>query len=207
MSNGEAEHRMLIDGKLVDASSGATFANVNPATEEVIGEVADGTRRDMDAAIDAARRAFDDTPWSTDRELRKRGLMQLHAALDKERETLRGQIVAEVGTPIMLTYAVQLDTCIKDMLWDIDQIDLFEWERDLPVHEFMGMTSSRKVVREAVGVVGAITPWNFPLMLNLAKVVPALAAGNTVVLKPAPDTPWSATALARLVAEQTDLPP
>jgi aldehyde dehydrogenase (NAD+) len=207
MSNGEAEHRMLIDGKLVDASSGATFANVNPATEEVIGEVADGTRRDMDAAIDAARRAFDDTTWSTDPALRKRGLMQLHAALDKERETLRGQIVAEVGTPIMLTYAVQLDTCIKDMLWDIGLIDSFEWERDLPVHEFMGMTSSRKVVREAVGVVGAITPWNFPLMLNLTKIVPALAAGNTVVLKPAPDTPWSATALARLVAEQTDLPP
>ncbi len=207
MSNGEAEHRMLIDGKLVDASSGATFANVNPATEEVIGEVADGTLHDMDAAIDAARRAFDDTTWSTDPALRKRGLMQLHAALDKERETLRGQIVAEVGTPIMLTYAVQLDICIDDMLWDIGLIDSFEWERDLPVHEFMGMTSSRKVVREAVGVVGAITPWNFPLMLNLAKIVPALAAGNTVVLKPAPDTPWSATALARLVAEQTDLPP
>ncbi len=99
MSNGQAEHRMLIDGKLVDASSGATFANVNPATEEVIGEVADGTLRDMDHAIGAARRAFDETTWSTDRDLRKRGLMQLHAALDKERETLRGQIVAEVGTP------------------------------------------------------------------------------------------------------------
>jgi aldehyde dehydrogenase (NAD+) len=207
MSDGQAEHRMLIDGKLVDASSGATFANVNPATEEVIGEVADGTVHDMDTAIDAARRAFDDTAWSTDPALRKRGLMQLHDALDKERETLRGQIVAEVGTPIMLTYAVQLDICIDDMLWDIGLIDSFEWERDLPVHEFMGMASSRKVVREAVGVVGAITPWNFPLMLNLSKIVPALAAGNTVVLKPAPDTPWSATALARLVAEQTDLPP
>ncbi len=57
------------------------------------------------------------------------------------------------------------------------------------------MTSARKVVREAVGVVGAITPWNFPLMLNLSKIVPALAAGNTVVLKPAPDTPWSATCI------------
>ena len=207
MSDGQAEHRMLIDGKLVDAGSEMTFANINPATEEVIGEVADGTVGDMDTAIDAARRAFDDTTWSTDPELRKRGLVQLHDALDKERETLRGQIVAEVGTPILLTYAVQLDTCIDDMLWDIGLIDSYEWERDLPVHEFMGMTSSRKVVREPVGVVGAITPWNFPLMLNLSKIVPALAAGNTVVLKPAPDTPWSATALARLVAEQTDLPP
>jgi aldehyde dehydrogenase (NAD+) len=71
----------------------------------------------------------------------------------------------------------------------------------------MGMRSVRKVVREPVGVVGAITPWNFPFMLNLSKITPALAAGNTVVLKPAPDTPWSATFIGRLAAEQTDIPP
>jgi aldehyde dehydrogenase (NAD+) len=71
----------------------------------------------------------------------------------------------------------------------------------------MGMRSARRVVREPIGVVGAVTPWNFPFMLNLSKIVPALAAGNAVVLKPAPDTPWSATFLGRLAAEQTDLPP
>ena len=200
------EARMLIDGELVDAASGATFANVNPATEEVIGQVADGGAEDMDRAIAAARRAFDESDWATNHELRQRGLRQLHEALGKERETLRPQIVAEVGAPLMLTYAIQQDSCIDDMVWDIDCIDKIEWEYDLPVHEFFGQTSARRVVREPVGVVGAITPWNFPFMLNLSKVIPALAAGNTVVLKPAPDTPWSATHIGKLVAEYTDIP-
>ena len=69
------------------------------------------------------------------------------------------------------------------------------------------MHSTRKVVHEPIGVVGAITPWNFPFMLNLSKIWPPLAAGNTVVLKPAPDTPWSATFIGRVAAEQTDIPP
>ncbi len=201
------EGRMLIDGELVEAASGARYDNVNPATEAVIGEVADAGVEDMTRAVAAARRAFDATDWADDRELRKRCLRQLHEALAKERETLRPQIVAEVGSPIMLTYAVQQDSCIDDMEWDIECIDRVEWERDLPVHEFFGMTSARRVLREPVGVVGAITPWNFPFMLNLSKIVPALAAGNTVVLKPAPDTPWSATHIGRLAAEFTDLPP
>ena len=201
------EQRMLIDGELVAAASGQTFANVNPATEEIIGQIADGDVGDMDRAIGAARRAFDETSWATDPALRKRSLHQLQAALSESREVLRPQIVAEVGTPIMLTYAVQQDSCIDDMVWDIDCIDRVEWEYDLPVHEFFGQTSARRVVREPIGVVGAITPWNFPFMLNLSKVIPALAAGNTVVLKPAPDTPWSATHIGKLVAEQTDIPP
>ncbi len=202
-----AEPRMLIDGKLVDAVSGKTYANVNPATEEVAGQVADGGPEDMERAIDAARRAFDETDWSTDPAFRQRCLQQLKDALDREKETLRPQIVTEVGAPIMLTYAVQQDSCIEDMQWEIDLVDRYPWEQDLPVHEFFGMRSSRKVVREAVGVVAAITPWNFPFMLNLSKITPALAAGNTVVLKPAPDTPWSATFIGKIAAEQTDIPP
>ena len=200
------EARMLIDGELVDAASGATSANVNPATEEEIGQVADAGTDDMERAIAAARRAFDETEWANDPELRKRGLRQLQDALGKERERLRPQIVAEVGAPLMLTYAIQQDSCIDDMGWDIDCIDRVEWEYDLPVHEFFGQTSARRVVREPIGVVAAITPWNFPFMLNLSKIVPALAAGNTVVLKPAPDTPWSATHIGKLVAEHTDIP-
>jgi len=207
MSELAAEPRMLIDGKLVDAASGATYANVNPATEEVAGEVADAGAEDMDRAIEAARRAFDDTDWSTNPAFRKRCLQQLKDALDKEKETLRPQIVTEVGAPVSLTYAVQQDSCIEDMQFEVDLIDGYEWEYELPAHEFMGMRSVRKVVREPVGVVGAITPWNFPFMLNLSKITPALAAGNTVVLKPAPDTPWSATFIGRLAAEQTDIPP
>jgi aldehyde dehydrogenase (NAD+) len=203
----QAESRMLIDGKLTDASSGKTFANVNPATEEVIGRVADGTEQDMRTAIEAARRAFDETDWSTNRGFRKRCLQQLKDAFEREKETLRPQIVAEAGAPIGLTYAIQQDSCIEDLQWDIDQIDRVEWDRQLGVHEFFGMRSRRLVTREAVGVVGAITPWNFPFMLNLSKLGPALAAGNTVVLKPAPDTPWSATFIGKVALEQTDIPP
>ena len=207
MTDGAGEARMLIDGVLTNASDGATFDNVNPATETVIGPVADGRASDMDRAIGAARRAFDQTDWSTNRELRVACLEQLRDALDKHKEDLRPQIVAEVGTPIALTYAVQQDTCIEDMQWDIDQIEKYRWEYELGVHEFFGMRSNRLVVREPIGVVGAITPWNFPFMLNLSKLGPALAAGCTVVLKPAPDTPYSATFIGRIVAEETDIPP
>ncbi|MGH9015924.1 MAG: aldehyde dehydrogenase family protein [Acidimicrobiia bacterium] len=198
---------MLIDGKLTEAGTGETFENVDPATEEVIGQVADASPEDMERAIDAARRAFDETDWATNPDFRKRCLRQLRDALDRSREELRPQVVAEVGTPISLTYAIQQDSCIEDMQWEIDLIDRYEWETELPAHEFMGLKSGRRVVREPVGVVGAITPWNFPFMLNLSKITPALAAGNTMVLKPAPDTPWSATFIGRLAAEQTDIPP
>ncbi len=146
----------------------------------------------MERAIAAARRAFDETDWSTDRGV-PQGVPAAAqgGARQAQAKTLRPQIVAEVGAPIGLTYAIQQDTCIDDMQWDIDLIDRYEWEYELGDHEFFGMTSNRLVVREPIGVVGAITPWNFPFMLNLSKIAPALAAGCTVILKPAPDTPYS----------------
>jgi aldehyde dehydrogenase (NAD+) len=206
-ANVTGEGRLFVDGELRPAASGRTYPNVNPATEQVIGEVADAGPEDADAAVAAARRAFDETGWATDRDLRRRCLTQLWEALDAERETLRPQIVAEAGAPVSLTYAIQQDSCIDDMRWDVDCLDRIAWEEDLPVHEFFGIRSLRRVRREPLGVVAAITPWNFPFMLNLSKIVPALAAGNTVVLKAAPDTPWSATHIGRLAAERTDLPP
>ncbi|MEN8160387.1 MAG: aldehyde dehydrogenase family protein, partial [Myxococcota bacterium] len=201
------ESRLLIDGQLVEATGGRTYGNVNPATEETLGPVADATREDMDRAIAAARRAFDETDWSTNLEKRARCLRQLRAALEKHKEASRAQIVAEVGTPIMLTYAVQQDSCIQDMGWDIECAEQYEWEHELGVHEFFGSKSRRVVLREPIGVAGLITPWNFPFMLNLSKIVPALMAGCTAVLKAAPDTPWSATWIGKLIAEETELPP
>jgi aldehyde dehydrogenase (NAD+) len=96
---------MLIDGELVEAKGAKSYDNVNPATEEVIGPVADASTADMERAIVAARRSFDETAWSTDRAFRKACLEQLKDALDKHKEELRPQIVAEVGTPIALTFA------------------------------------------------------------------------------------------------------
>ena len=115
------ESRLFIDGKLVEATGGATYDNVNPATEEVIGPVADASAGRHGAARSrAARRAFDETDWSTNRALRKRCLLQLKEALARHKEELRPQIVAEVGAPIGLTYAIQQDSCIDDMHWDIE---------------------------------------------------------------------------------------
>jgi aldehyde dehydrogenase (NAD+) len=204
----QGEGRLLIDGKLVESSSGATFDNINPATESVLGPTADATREDMDAAVAAARRAFDTTDWSTNRELRKRGLGQLQAALEEERELIRTELVAEVGTPVLMTYGPQLDAPLSDgLVWPASQIDTFEWERQLPDGDAFGMHSWRRVVKEPIGVVGAITPWNYPFEIIINKLGQALATGNTVVLKPAPDTPWSATRIGRLIAERTDIPP
>ena len=99
----QGEVRMLIDGELVEASSGKTFDNINPATEEVLGPVADASAEDMQRAIAAARRAFDETDWSTNRAFRQQCLRQLHEAIVSEQEELRHLLVAEVGSPIALT--------------------------------------------------------------------------------------------------------
>ena len=114
--------------------------------------------------------------------------------------------VAETGSPLSLTYSAQLDTPVGSLGWVADLAEGYEWETDLGNAEPLGIPSHRWVRREATGVVGAITPWNVPHQINLAKLGPALAAGNTVVLKPAPDTPWCATVLGRLIAEETDIP-
>lgn len=202
----DGEVHQLIDGKLCPASSGGTFENIDPATEQVIGVCADGTRDDMLRAIAAARRAFDESGWSRDHAFRRRCLEQLVEALRADRENLRSIVVHEAGSPILLTYSVQCDMYIEAMLYWAELAESYAYEQPLPDHEFMGQPQRRLVWKEAAGVVGAITPWNFPLYLNLCKLGPALAAGCTVVLKPAPDTPWSATNLGRLIAEKTDIP-
>ncbi|OPX09251.1 aldehyde dehydrogenase [Mycobacterium sp. AT1] len=203
---GDRESRLLIDGKLV-AGSGGTFPTVNPATEEVLGVAADATTDDMSSAIGAARRAFDETDWSTNVELRVRCIRQLQQAMRDHVEELRELTIAEVGAPVMLTSMAQLEGPIEDLSFCADTAESYQWTSDLGIAKPMGIKTRRTVVREAVGVVGAITPWNFPHQINLAKLGPALAAGNTVVLKPAPDTPWCAAVLGELIVEHTDFPP
>ena len=110
-----SETRMLIDGKLVEGEAG-TFENINPATEEIIGVVADASKADMHRAIDAARRAFDETDWATNRALRKRCLEQLQAALESEREELREELILEVGCPRLVTHGAQLDVPLAGAL-------------------------------------------------------------------------------------------
>jgi aldehyde dehydrogenase (NAD+) len=203
----EGLDRNLIDGKLVAATGGGTFETLNPATEEVLGVAADGTAADLDAAIGAARTAFDATSWSRDHAFRAHCLRQLHDALVSHADELRELTIAEVGAPRFLTSIAQLDSPVEDLLWAADLAERYEWRTDLGEATPVGVRSHRWIEREAAGVVGAITPWNFPHQINLAKLGPALAAGCTVVLKPAPDTPWAAAAVAAIAATETDLPP
>jgi aldehyde dehydrogenase (NAD+) len=209
VTNGQisGERRMLIGGQLVNATSNRTFDNLNPATEEVLGQVADADASDMDAAIAAARRAFDVGRWANDLAFRKQCLGQLQTALEEERESFRAELVAEVGAPILLTYGPQLDAPLDETIpWLLDNVDAFEWERKLPTGNAFGRQSWRTVIKEPVGVVASIVPWNFPFEVSLIKIAQALIAGNTSVLKAAPDTPWNATRIGRLVAERTDIP-
>ncbi|MBX9922258.1 MAG: aldehyde dehydrogenase family protein, partial [Mycolicibacterium frederiksbergense] len=201
----DRESRLFIDGKLV-AGSGGTFETVNPATEEVLGVAANADEADMSAAIGAARTAFDDTDWSTNTELRVRCLRQLREAMHANLEDLRELTISEVGAPRMLTAGAQLEGPIDDLAFSADTAESYAWRSDLGYATPQGIPTNRVVAREAVGVVGAITPWNFPHQINLAKVGPALAAGNTLVLKPAPDTPWMAAVLGEIIAEHTDFP-
>lgn len=201
----DRESRLFIDGKLI-AGSGGTFETVNPATEEVLGVAANADVADMGAAIGAARAAFDDTDWSTNTELRVRCLRQLREALQANVEDLRELTISEVGAPRMLTSGAQLEGPIDDLAFSADTAENYAWRSDLGHATPQGIPTNRVVAREAVGVVGAITPWNFPHQINLAKIGPALAAGNTLILKPAPDTPWMAAVLGEIIAEHTDFP-
>src|ERR1700733_4251496 len=143
------EPKMMIDGKLVDGQAG-TFTNLNPATEEPLGEVADASKEDMHRAIDAARRAFDETDWSTNHKLRQRCLLQLHEAIDAEREELREELILEVGAPRAITYGPQLDAPLEDGLkYPARLIDEYPWETDLgdKVISLTGTLTTRKVWR------------------------------------------------------------
>src|ERR1700749_4329144 len=122
-------------------------------------------------------------------------------------EELRDLTIAEVGAPRMLTSIAQLEVPVNDLSFAADTAESYEYTHDLGEAKPMGIPTRRTIAREAVGVVGAITPWTFPHQINLAKIGPALAAGNTVILKPAPDTPWAAAVLGELIAEHTDFPP
>ena len=201
------EVRLYIDGELRAAASGKTFDNVNPANEQILGQAADADADDMDAAIAAARRAFDETNWATDHEFRQRCLLQLQEALESDAENIRAEVIAEAGAPVLSTYGPQVDWPLADgVRWPAEHITEFQWDRTLPDAEAFGAVSHRQVWKEATGVVGAICPWNFPFEVTINKVGQALATGNTLIVKPAPDTPWSGTRLGRLVAEHTDIP-
>ena len=195
--------QLFIDGRWTDAASGKTFETPNPATGETLAWVAEGDAEDIDRAVKAARRAFDEGPWS------------------RLTPSERGRIIWRIGDLILahLDELAQLESLDNRKPFTVAQAadvplaaDMFHYMAgwatkiegnsiDISVPYMPGSNFHSYTLREPVGVVGQIIPWNFPLLMAAWKIAPALAAGNTVVLKPAEQTPLTALRLAGLIAE------
>ena len=196
------EHRLLlIDGRHVEPASGRFFKTLNPATGEVIATVAEGNEIDVDRAVAAARRAFEG-PWRTMRAAERghilfklAGLMKQHADEIAELES------RDAGKPIAGVLRQDLPAAIDTLTYYAGWADKIGGEVVSTRSDALTYT-----VREPVGVVGAIVPWNFPLMIGMWKLAPALACGCTVVMKPAELTSLSALLIAELALE-AGLPP
>jgi aldehyde dehydrogenase (NAD+) len=198
------DKRLLIDGQLV--ATERTFASINPATGDIVGYAPDAGVAEAEASIAAARRAFDTTSWSTDVEFRIKCLDQFHQALLDNLEELRELTIADVGATVQLTRANQLEAPIRIVRYYADLLREYPLSEDLGEIDISGQRHKRWVEKEAAGVVSAIVAYNYPTQLALAKIIPALAAGCTVVLKAAPDTPLVTLALGEIIAQHTDIP-
>ena len=195
------ESRLYIDGKLRPAAGGKTYDNIGPWTGESVGKAADASAEDVNEAIAAARRAFDETDWSSNRGLRLELMKKLRDLLYANREKLVQIARLEAGSAIGAAFRAQIDGALSGADRLIECFDQVKWEEDLGIRNENGFDTKRLVIHEAVGVVGAITPWNVPLYVNVGKVFSALLAGCTVVLKPAPDTPVMGAIMGELAAE------
>ncbi len=196
-----SEAKLYIDGAIRRAADQKTYEVVGPWTGEAVGRAADASAEDVNEAIAAARRAFDSTDWSTDHALRFELVKKLYelmlANADRMSLICRHEGGAAVGSIQRAQVNMAMD-CYKTLL---DLFPQVRWTKDHGEAGPAQYRSHRKVVYEAVGVVGAITPWNVPLYVDVGKVVSALLAGCTVILKPAPNTPGIGALFGELAAE------
>ena len=204
---------LYIGGSWVKPKGGEAYTVINPATEEAIGEVPVGTAADADAAIAAAREAFDKGPWPK-KDWRERAviLQQFHDALVARKDEIVQLCVAEAGSIIPVASIMQFDMALDGLQYYIDQIQRREFviPSSVSAHtnwatggETLGSTVK---VYEPLGVSVGITAYNYPFFLNLAKLGPALASGCTFILKPAPQTPLEAMILGD-IASEVGIPP
>jgi phenylacetaldehyde dehydrogenase len=196
-------HRILIDGNWVGSASGKTFATFNPATGEVLSQVAEGDREDIDRAVRAARAAFETGPWSriTPSE-RGRMIWKLADLLEKNLEDFAQIECLDNGKPLTIARAADVPLAVDLFRYMAGWATKIEGNTiPLSVPYTPGARYLAYTVREPVGVVGQIIPWNFPLLMAAWKLGPALATGCTVVLKPAEQTPLTALRLGELIQE------
>ena len=195
------KRQMLINGKWVDAASGKTFPTYNPATGEVLANVAEGDREDINRAVAAARAAFDSGPWTKKLTPSERGRMiwKLADLIEKHAEEFAQLESLDNGKPLTIARVADIPGTIDLFRYMAGWATKIEGNTiPLSAHgaKFLAYT-----LREPVGVVGQIIPWNFPLMMASWKLGPALATGCCVVLKPAEQTPLTALRLGELIQE------
>lgn len=204
------QKKLFIDGEFREPADGKTTPIINPATEEIIGEAPDGSLADVEDALAAAEDSFRRGPWRKKSNIERVAAMhRFYDALEERKDDICALIVAEAGATVALTRGAQWALPMKH----------FRAYLDMALRDFTTMSqpeislgaSGRKVLgtsivrREPIGVVAAISPYNYPFMLNLVKVVPALLMGNSVVVKPSPYTPFEALLLGE-VATAAGLP-
>jgi acyl-CoA reductase-like NAD-dependent aldehyde dehydrogenase len=191
------ETRLFIDGRHVDAIGGGRLSTVNPATGETLAEVSAGDGKDIDRAVDAAKRAFRSGVWSRMAPRRRMEVLYRFADLiDANAGSLAVLETLDMGKPIADVVSVDLPSVIETIGFMAECIDKLEGAVTNTEAGVMHL-----VLREPLGVVGAISPWNYPMLMAVWKFAPALAAGNTVVLKPAEQAPLSCVRLAELFVE------
>ena len=183
--------KIYIDGAWVPSAGTGTIDVINASTEAVMATIPEGTKADVDAAVAAAKAAF--PSWSaTPVEERAKYCQRIHEALAARMDDLANAVAGEVGMPLMMAKMIQAGLPINEWKVTADLVGSFPFEEQV---------GNSLVVREPIGVVGAITPWNYPLYQIVLKVAPAIATGNTVVLKPSEVAPINAFILAEVIHE------
>jgi acyl-CoA reductase-like NAD-dependent aldehyde dehydrogenase len=193
---------LFIGGLFVDSASGKRFATVNPATGETLGQVAEAGREDLNRAVEAARKAFETGPWASMKP-RQRGKILIRAAerLQSRAEEFGRVETLDNGKPIFEASKIDMPAAAECLAYFGESADKLYGDTHAGRPDAMLLT-----LREPIGVIAAITPWNFPLLQAMWKIAPALALGNSVVLKPASVTPLTSLLFAELLAE-AGLPP
>jgi aldehyde dehydrogenase (NAD+) len=195
------EANLYVNGAVRPAAGGRRYDIIGPWTADAVGSAADAGIADVGEAIASARRAFDDTDWPINRQKRVTLVTRLRDLLVANKDRMVQIARYEGGAALGAAYGPHVSgaiDCYNDLLEIFPRIT---WEEPLGTREAWGFKSERRVVYEPIGVVGAITPWNIPFYISFGKVVSALLAGCTVVLKSAPETPAAGALIGELAAE------
>ncbi|MBI3784303.1 MAG: aldehyde dehydrogenase family protein, partial [Deltaproteobacteria bacterium] len=209
MASQDKQFKLYIDGAWCDATGGAPFDVVNPASEQVFAKAPNASRADLERAIGAARRAFDAGPWRrTTPKDRATILRRLVDGLARRKEEIR-QLLVTMAAAEYITHPIQVDTPLELLASYADLATTFEFEQMLPAvvsHTPMGAQVNNSLAyHQPVGVCGLIPTWNFPFFVSAQKIGPALATGCTMVIKPSPYAPLLDLLIAEVV-EECDLP-